>query len=279
MIKQDPTKDDPVEFSSKLISSGDLEPLYSMIWIGRERGVFFDEAHLYRWLMAFWIYHNTYTACLLSKRKGKWFWREMERAATDNGQKYPRGETRRYMHGRKAETTVSYFAKVYPKPEKFFDRLLNKESYPAALHFVEAHYNFGAQWKYRIVDTAERVLGTSSLDLSKREHYLDMQTMRGATALCEWSGEDHFEDDEDKVDFAFDLLADELRHLTPQLPGHARPLGAPEFEIALRKWRQYLLGTYYVGKDISAQEKLLKARPDCTMFRQLVSLVSTTKSL
>jgi hypothetical protein len=104
-------------FGDKLLSSQDLDPVYTML---HRTGL--PEDHLRRWLLAYAMSYSSGVVSYISEKKGSRFWDTMEIFASNTeptplGGRWPRGRERRHFRGVAAEKAVATMRQRYPHPE------------------------------------------------------------------------------------------------------------------------------------------------------------------
>ena len=92
------------EFSAELITSLDLDPVYSAL-VKMEM----PESQLKRWLLAYFLCYHPGAASWLSEQEGTMYWGCLLRAAENEllsplGERWPRAPERRHWRGKAAMT-------------------------------------------------------------------------------------------------------------------------------------------------------------------------------
>lgn len=109
-------------FGRHLITSGDLDPIYTAL-VRAEKAGDYSIPQLCRWLVAYWCYYSAAVASFLSEKEGEEFWHWMTVAArneeeTPVGGRWPRGHERRHFRAAIALNSVSSLqARYAERPE------------------------------------------------------------------------------------------------------------------------------------------------------------------
>jgi hypothetical protein len=228
-------------FGEQLIKTRDLDPLY----VGLV-GAALPRDQLYRWLFAYWCFYHVGVASYMSDwsdPKIYWFW--MQKAARNAERHWHRGAERRHFRGPRCIDAIDKLSKSRPT-----DLIASLPSGDAAniMKAVQEWPMFGKWISFKVVDMLERVAGwpvsiPSDMVLMYDEprKALDILTTNADTGHNHPTPEKEFE----KLTKYF------VQYKAP--PRDDRPCGPAEVETVLCKWKSYLGGHYYVGKDIHEQ--------------------------
>jgi hypothetical protein len=225
------------DFARDLIGTKDLDPVYPMLVRGD-----LPEPQLHRFLMAYWCYYHVGVASHLSEFDGDAYWKRMAEAAANQtasplGGRWPRASERRHFRGEKCAKAVRYLAAH--EPSYWVNLLLGLKTHQRVMSRAQTWPMFGPWIGFKIADMLEIVCGapiTFSCDIP-----LIYEEPRACLdILSRESG-----DPPRKV-------LDSLIHYVGQFPEPAagrRACGVQEAETALCKYKGYLNGHYFVGKD------------------------------
>jgi len=248
------------EFGRALLDSGDLDPLYTMIYRAR-----LSRPDLARYLLAYWCFYNTGT-CSRIVDQGD-YWAAMREAAADSV--HPRGGDRRHFRGNLATSTVEGLRGLGMPPEEILDWMCFDGQAVGLRHVmlrVRTLRGFGPTIAFKVADMLERLwkaryrfVGSEATD-----PLLMSDTPRAGAAAAY---PDLHEDD--AAVRADALLRTELAGYEVP-PRYDRGVTVLETETVLCKWKHYLGGSYYVGKGRRAQlDGLLRYRGSPTAQRML----------
>ena len=244
------------DFGDQLLATQDLDPVYVMLYQGRKNGLL-DGDQLHRWLLAYWCFYHAGASTWLSAHDGDEFWEWMLTAARNSETgpvtnesditRWPRAAERRHFRGDKCVRAVEWMKARYPtQPHKLV--MTAYEPSPGVLsplkssdvtQRVSAWPQFGPWIAFKAADMIERVLGVpvqfpADDIIMYREPRAALDILvndRGGTAG------NHFA-----------RLLNRF-HNRPAPPAMDRACGPQEIETICCKWKSYLGGHYYVGKD------------------------------
>jgi len=230
------------EFGRALLTTEDLDPVYSMlVKSGIPRRV------LRRWCLAYWCYYHVGVASRIAESNN--FWAAMCKA---HDEKWPRGTERRHFRGESSYNAIKYMME-YGTPEHVIDDMTAGDDFATVAANVKAFPYFGPWIAFKVADMKERCLGEkcdfpiSSLDIFKDPSV-------GAAMVR------HSKTSKKPVPKKMDPLpANEVHQIVRVLltdfrnfkapPLFDRPVGAQEVETILCKWKSHIRGHYPVGKD------------------------------
>jgi len=275
---------DPLVFGLQLIDTGDLDPVYLALHHAFTAGsIDFDQ--LQRLCIAYWCYYHLGAAAQISEEVDSQFWIKMEKGLAV----FPRGTERRHYRGAAAQASLRELRRRFPHPEALTRYLgVSQIAPPCALDgpgaiaasgelptltpqapsasrgprppslstktrvpfttVVERAIClplFGPWIAFKIADMLERVLYTP-VDFSQCQLLaLYREPRLGAEHIAEiWKL--------DTPDLALRAMIARLRVKQPRWapPTFDRLCNVQEAETVLCKYKSYLNGHYYVGKDI-----------------------------
>lgn len=228
------------DFARELLTTGDLDPLYIMLWRAK-----WTRTRLCRWLVAYWCYYHAGLCCWIIDQYN--YWPTMLKVAY-GGKDYPRGTERRHFRGDLAVNSITHLRAQFEHASTLVDWLI--EGGPTATGVMERAkrlYGFGEWIKWKIPDMIDR------LNLSRirfvEENLNDMfsSSVAGAEEFARQMGlEQHPR--ETKLVYAHRALLKDLRGLKAP-PLYDRPLNVQETETVFCKWKSHLGGHYPPGKD------------------------------
>lgn len=245
------------DFGRQLLETGDLDPVY----IALSKAELEDDAHLKRWLIAYWCFYHCGVASWLSECKGKKFWEWMEKAAKNVrtapiglNHRWPRGSERRHFRGEASMKAVRAMEDRYgDRPEGMVDWIASAApDYREVANRACSHPLFGPWISFKIADMTERVLG-EHVDFSEAAVFMFKDPM--ASALLLWRRRQGFSDTvhpKDKMDVVHhvvEMLRKEFRAFEAP-PDYGRTVGLQEIETILCKWKSHQNGHYPLLNDI-----------------------------
>lgn len=253
-----------LEFGSRLIQSGDLDPLY--IALNRSD---LDKEDIKRLLVAYWCtYHVGQSAWLAEREGGKFFegLAEIAHNATEApvGGRWPRGKERRHWRGQQAISSALALANRYERPEDMVDYVSQMATDDIYLPFelvnrrVQEHRGFGDWIAFKVGDMLETCLGVP-VTFEQAEIFMFKDPAKAATMVFREMNPDIA----DRWDAgAFTISQEEInkrvtRWMSGQFMGHREParkhraVGLQEVETILCKWKSHMNGHYPVGNDIT----------------------------
>jgi hypothetical protein len=237
-------------FGERLIETGDLDPVYIALYAAQ-----LPRAQMCRLLLAYFCFYHLGASAYISEYEGHEFWEVMEQAAenqmppsgTDSAisfDRWPRGAERRHFRGDKCVDAVKRISEL-GRPESLIDSLVGvvaniqgveDQRLSDVMTRAQAWPMFGPWIAFKVADMLERILGASitfpiDLTLIYKEpraalDMLDMRPEQASSLLLE-----HFDG-----------------FLAP--PSGDRYCNIQEVETVLCKWKSWINGHYWVGKDI-----------------------------
>lgn len=229
------------EFGKQLLDTGDLDPVYIMLYQAR-----LEPHRLKRWLWAYWCFYHCGTASWMADQPN--YWDAMAQGAASKD--WPRASERRHFRGRAAISAVEDMRAAGKTAAELVDDLCDWDHDPS-LQEVSARAQqtkgFGEWIGFKIADMLER-LGLCPV-VFKPADVFDMfeAPLHGAAEMWRRHGDDS-NDDEDIPVWAYRRLTEELGHYKAP-PRYERPINIQEVETILCKWKSHTNGHYEVGKD------------------------------
>lgn len=222
-----------LQFAEDLIVTGDLDPVYHMVYQGLQKGVL-SEAQALRWILSYWFFYHSGVSsrvCTLGRAK---FWESLQGGLKES----PRGTERRHFRGPAAEKALSWFSSTYPDPVDAILALRPYKSFPRFSSRVREWPLFGPWIAFKAADMCERILGYE-IDFSDCDLAMYSSPLQGAKDL-------------DPSGDVKGVVARALRGLDGTLapPRNDRQVNLQEAETCLCKAHALWNGTYWLGKDI-----------------------------
>lgn len=250
-----------VAFGTELITSQDLDPIYTVLHHGE-----LPRDQTKRWLLAYWCFYHAGFASYASEVEGSAFWHRLGQAAeniTESplGERWPRGTERRHFRGEKCVKAIEWFEHWGVSPEGYVSSLydgLDVPTHKNIISRVTKWPQFGPWIGFKVADMLERCLGvpvqfSDEIALIYKEprkalfmiqmdykYAEDLFPYPEWEAMCSWDGTDH-----PKI---YARLLDRFSHLGAP-PSFDRPCSHQELETVLCKWKSHINGHYPMGKD------------------------------
>lgn len=253
------------DFGDRLIQTQDLDPLY----VGLNR-LALPRSQLCRWLLAYWCFYHVGAASRLSEEEGAEYWLWMGKAAENKmspkeceigpTDRWPRAAERRHFRGEKCVRAVWELRRRYryaEYPAQAVRDLLPRHPHDQCtakyvMDKVQRWPQFGSWIAFKAADMLDRVYGfrvsfDRDLGLVYKEprRGLDLLMTTRQEVVCERGAQDHYQS----------LLTYFARH--PEPSRGDRSCGPQEVETVLCKWKSYMGGHYWVGKDIHEHRREL----------------------
>ncbi len=227
------------KFGKQLLETGDLDPIYIMLWKAK-----LPHSRLCRWLLAYWWFYHAGVASYISQMWGDAFYMRALRFAQTKGT--PRGTERRHFRGKACLKSIEYFRDKYPRPEDAVLRLMGKcKTVDDVLVFVKKRWPLFGPWiGFKVADMLER-LDLASIKFPYKTLELYSEPTKGAQLLCQREGWDYAELGVGGV--CRRLEAHFKGFQAP--PRYERVIGVQEAETCLCKWHSHIHGHYPLGKD------------------------------
>lgn len=241
------------EFSRSLVTTGDLDPIYTML-----NRAELSPSLLRRWCIAYWLFYHAGVASMLAEVPGHGFWDAAKELA--EGGNAPRGTERRHFRGANAQTALGSLQARFPDPTHMITQLPKSPlkgsatPLPGMMEAVRRWPQFGPWIAFKVSDMADAVLGVPVSFAGYEELFFDAP-LKGAWIARYGDGEDSrilYADTPKRevVNITWSICEDLRESLTDLRCPHAdRPLLTQEFETMLCKWKSHVHGHYPVGKD------------------------------
>lgn len=249
-------------FGRSLVQTGDLDPVYILVWQAD-----LPTVQLQRWLLAYWCFYHVGTACWITGDNGTEadYWERMQAAAASK--EYPRCPERRHFRGQQAANSVAYLKKRGCGP-LFKDLLSAGSNAVDKIEAAKSWLGFGEWISFKVADMLERLdICPVVFDLATAMY--DSPT-KGAQLL--WNVEKAGVEGKPALasEYAVERILWELADLKAP-PRYERPLNVQEAETVCCKWKSHYEGRYHVGEDVEACLRALgwASRNRCRLSQQL----------
>lgn len=231
------TKMTAVEFGKALINSGDLDPIY-FIFNADVSGVELSEVEQSQFLLAYWFFYHAGVASFLSGGTESWFYERCERTFDQ----LPRGTERRHFRGTKALDAILLIQQMFPKPQQVVEYVYQPTFQETKARVLKLPM-FGDWIAFKVADMIERCL-RREIDFSDCELGF-YETPAAAAPLIA---------PQIDCDPTVEAVAEKLNailgeNLAP--PFFDRRVNLQEIETIMCKYKSYLKGSYFVGKDFA----------------------------
>lgn len=268
MASQNYERLNPVDFGNQLISSLDLDPVYTAL-----NGMILSNDQRDRWLVAYWCFYHCGFASFASEFEGKDFWRIMNTAsenkvAAPDGGRWPRGSERRHFRGAQSARSISSLEKRYgQRPQDMVEAVVPTGSggtdFKEVAKLVQEHQGFGPWISFKVGDMLERVVG-HDISFDEASVFMFKDPVKGAGLVSRWIALGEPEQAETAVllealdipvtagdiETAVEYLTEKFsHHLAPPNTHRVRPVGLQEVETVLCKWKSHLRGHYPLMND------------------------------
>lgn len=251
------------DFGKHLLDSGDLDPIYKALY-----ELNLPMVQRQRWLLAYFCFYNAGLASFLSEQGGDQYWTTFRVAAANlaatpapiggqphNGN-WPRGKERRHFRGAQATKATDELSTKYSDPAFAFNHLIRvSDQEPISFSVISARVQewrgFGNWISFKVGDMIDRV-GVAKVSFSFADAMYDEPRK---AALMQWKimhgapQESTIDDEKAAVQEVVDYL---IKHFSTYLapPLGDRPIGYPEVETILCKWKSHLGGHYPFFNDM-----------------------------
>lgn len=226
-----------VAFGRDLLFTGDLDPLYIMVY-----GAKLDRRTLGRFLLGYGMYYHAGVAAVLAQAPDFW------NTAGECIAKAPRGTERRHFRGELAVTSIRSMQDM-GDPEVALRWMFPGEgplSFEEVFKGAQRLRGFGPWIAFKMADMADRV-GYRAVDFAGCELAIYRDPVKGA-ALWRYGDQDATIRREEVAEVCEELrvaLGADL--LAP--PMYDRSINVQEVETVLCKFKSHYNGHYPVGKD------------------------------
>lgn len=257
-------KQDLITFGHALLSTQDLDPLYVGL-----RGLDLPKRQLHKFLVAYWCFYHVGAASWMSQQADGHFWNMMLIAGENDrspvlwglpANRWPRAAERRHFRGAACVRALRKMTEMYPEPERLVQALIDETRHAGVRHqrtvmlLAQELPLFGPWISFKVADMLERVCGVDVV-FDRDIGLIYKEPRAGLELWAETCGaglaltlEDHYEE----------LLSEYALVTAPPVPEvGGRGCGPQEVETILCKWKSYMGGHYYVGKDICEHREAL----------------------
>jgi hypothetical protein len=259
------------EFGARLITTGDLDPVYVALWHANRQGVFSGK-QLERWLLAYWLFYDCGEASRLAEQDSSLGFYHALSAALPRAH---RGAERRHFRGVQARRCVDWLRSHYSEPADFVWSLVNWQPLGANVRFSTVWKRltlapmFGQWIAWKASDMLERVLDWP-VEFRGAEMAMHTDPLVGARLVA--TGElGQPADAGMTVSVVQALVAKLSAYKAP--PSDNRGVGLQEVETVLCKFKSHFKGHYRVGKDTVEIQASLE-RANCRLANQLAKHLS-----
>lgn len=229
------------EFGRLLLTAGDLDPVYTMLYRAN-----LSTELLHRFLLGYWCFYHVGVAAQLAECEEEQFF-ERAIALVQNGKETPRGAERRHFRGEDGLKSLNYFSATYRDPNQAVSDLIQNcagKNVSDVLEFVKRWPEFGPWIGFKIADMLERVAGVPITFQS--EHLTLYKAPTDGPKI--WCANEGLDFEQLGIPGVVTLLEEKFAvYQAP--PRYDRPVGVQECETILCKWKSHLNGRYPVGKD------------------------------
>lgn len=254
-----------VAFGDRLLSTGDLDPVYVAIHNASLKATIRA-----RVLLAYTcLYHLGASAAIGSSAT---FWDALRSAAINSKLEWPRGSERRHWRGRNAMDTYEYLKSNYKHPEQVVDYWMGGTmTFGAVADRVREIPGFGPWIAFKVADLLERVM-ECPVDFSDCALGVYSEPRRGAALLITGDADRTISDND--LRYAVNLLQLDptlKRHKAP--PANDRRINVQEVETILCKYKAHVNGHYTPGKDTFEVIHALSSKPWGRTAQKLLAAV------
>lgn len=261
------------EFGKHLIESNDLDPVYVALYTMLEGDILSAEA-LNRWVLAYSCLYHCGLASYLSEFEGEAFFAALMVAAKNEEpsplppdergeRRWPRGKERRHWRGGQAIASCQDLWNRYgSKPEDFLSyiawgnlQVAQVDRAPATFaqvsHRVLEHRGYGGWVSFKIADMVDR-LGLRQVEFEYANVVIYKDPVIAAERLVRQRNgyPDTVDVKPQAVRAVFEALeAHFANYAAPPLGD--RPIGLPEIESVLCKWKSHQGGHYPLYNDLT----------------------------
>lgn len=238
-------------FGRELITSGDLDPVYNAI-----TGAGWDMETRCRWMVAYWCFYHSGFACYAAQFKGAHFWDALRVAAENTtpnpyNERWPRGSERRHFRADAATRAIEELSKQYAHAADMVSFCAGPEphtTFAAINKRAKTHRGFGAWMGFKIADMIDRC---TPVEVDFELGHLFMFKDPEKAATMQWTlthpGEELAPRQQRLTEVVTALIAEFSDLKAP--PNGDRPVGIPEVETVLCKWKSHMNGHYPLYHD------------------------------
>ena len=273
----------PIEFGKQLIQTGDLDPVYIVLWEAE-----LPHDLLCNWLLAYWCFYHCGTASWIASgtemdpvsvafNNPKSYWLRFFEAA--GSKDYPRSSERRHFRGENALKCVRYLLESRLTPSDIVGRLSSHgkpQTLPSVIAEAKKIYGFGDWIAFKIADMLS-CLGLAKTEFKYEDSltFYDSPREGGVISFnCYHSlTAQRNTDDATKLHWAVTYLQQELAHnlKLKAPPQRNRLIHYQEIETILCKFKSHSKGKYQVGHDIAEVKESLLRYSKCRLSQKLIA--------
>jgi hypothetical protein len=286
-----------IDFGKALIETGDIDPVYTMLWEGMNCGLFGDTHTMYhrrglasctlplqKWLLAYWCFYHVGTASLIAsinegvdRSDTVCYWTAMNNAA--QSKEYPRCPERRHFRGQNAIDSVTHLQRA--GLTKLFTGLIppwsvepgvKPSTLGSVMEEVRTWVGFGPWIAFKVADMLER-LALRRISFLNADTFLFDSPREGAELAHMTYRSKQLPRSPKKrwrvYRWAVGYIVNGLKDYNAP-PRGERDIGPQEAETILCKWSSHMKGHYEVGEDILAVRRGLLRFPRVRLCQDLL---------
>jgi len=276
------------EFGAHLLSSGDLDPVYTTLVRLWEEGTL-SARELYQWLVGYWSFYSCGTACYLSEMAlAVDFWKVYHESVVNEtappiGGRWPRGHERRHFRGKAAlKSEADLYSKYNDDPTRMVAWVMSfpdeERTMTNISKRVQTHVGFGPWIGFKVADMVDRVLGVP-VSFSNAEVFMFKDPEKAAWMLWNQRMADKYPPNSVfKREKVLGSVSEYLiNHFSTVLapPFEDRPVNIQEVETILCKWKSHRNGHYPLNNDIEditkGTEPWAKVSPKAERFLEVLN--------
>ena len=255
-------------FGSKLLDTGDLDPVYIAL-----HSLSLSGLPLAKWLVTYWCFYHSGVACHAVEANDYWGVMEAAAANDDQERRWPRGTERRHFRGLTSKRAVAELRSRFGDAEGILSYVTEDGSLDGVVRRVTGLYGFGRWIAFKVADMLDRCAGVE-IAFDEAGVFLYEQPAESVDILWRRRRMPPGIDQAVKRSIICrNLLAEFDGRMAP--PTYDRPLGMAEIETILCKWKSHINGRYHIGKDCnevrehlrgwgSLAERMALGVPGCT---------------
>lgn len=265
MVANSKERLDPVEFGRRLLTTGDLDPLYIALWEAK-----IPRSQLCCWLLSYFCFYNAGLSCWITSQEDYW---EAMRRVPASGTEFPRGAERRHFRGNFAIKAIHRLSETYPDPTALIAWL--GEAGPSAkpiMSRVKSLYGFGEWISWKVPDICERLGVMNAQFVDEDCRLMFSSSLKGAAEISAKYGLKG-----DPVWAGHRYLMRKLGTLKAP-PSYDRYINVQETETICCKWHSHMGGHYPVGKDTEDIKHSLLRYQESSIAQQMLIPITRLES-
>jgi len=258
-----------VEFGRDLITTQDLDPVYSAI-----HGAGLDYETRARLLLTYSCLYHLGASVTIGQHEEADYWDALMVAAVNDCLKWPRGSERRHWRGQQAIQTVQYLRDKYKHPEDVVNHWANggDNSFTAVTKRVQEIPIFGPWIGFKACDMLERVMG-NTVDFSTCTFGVYKEPRAAAALILTGDAEANIADS-DLEGVMKKMMRPEYLGSLKAPPDFSRVVNVQEIETCLCKFKSHVNGHYPPGKDtLEVLHGLKESRWQNPITRRMVQVL------